>query len=169
MISQPLSWYLRGGLALVGGARRQVLHRLPRHSRYAGDVCSTELWLPWCRAWTCCIGCCARNALLPSLTELLRLQVSSSLAPCELECPSHTQSCSYSSLISCSIRQSSSGLACRLGHSGLLSALHLDSCHLRCRTSRTMSYVMHVRHRTCDVRHRVEHRTYDVVRAIYRM
>jgi len=46
---------------------------------------------------------------------------------------------------------------------------HLDSCHLRCRTSRTMSYVMHVRHRTCDVRHRVEHRTYDVVRAIYRV
>ena len=46
---------------------------------------------------------------------------------------------------------------------------HLDSCHLRCRTSRTMSYVMHVRHCTCDVRHRVEHRTYDVVRAIYRM
>ncbi len=48
-------------------------------------------------------------------------------------------------------------------------AEHLDSCHLRCRTSRTMSYVMHVRHRTCDVRHRVEHRTYDVVRAIYRI
>ncbi len=47
--------------------------------------------------------------------------------------------------------------------------LHLDSCHLRCRTSRTMSYVMHVRHRTCDVRHRAEHRTYDVVRTIYRM
>ncbi len=48
---------------------------------------------------------------------------------------------------------------------------HLDSCHLRCRTSRTMSYVMHVRciHRTCDVRHRVEHRTYDVVHTIYRM
>jgi hypothetical protein len=121
-----MSWYLRGGLALTGGARRQVLRRLqPRHRQYAGDVCSTELWLPWCSAWTCCIGCCARNALLPSLTELLqvRLQVSSSLAPCELECPSHIQSCSYSSLISCSIRQSSSGLACRLGHSGLLSAL----------------------------------------------
>ena len=66
VISQPISWYLRGGLALVGGARRQVLHRLqPRHRQYAGDVCSTEQWLPWCRAWTCCIGCCARNALLP--------------------------------------------------------------------------------------------------------
>jgi hypothetical protein len=48
-----------------------------------------------------------------------------------------------------------------LGYSTMHS--HLDSCHLRCRTSRTMSYVMHVRHRTCDVRHRVVHRTYDVV------
>ena len=39
------------------------------------------------------------------------LQVSSLLAPCQLEYPSHIQSCSYSSLISCSIRQSSSGSA----------------------------------------------------------
>jgi hypothetical protein len=44
-----MSWYLRGGLARVGGARRQVLHRLqPRHHQYAGDVCSTEQWRPWC-------------------------------------------------------------------------------------------------------------------------
>ncbi len=59
----------------------------------------------------------------------------------------------------------------RLGLSSRISTRkkHLDSCHLRCRTSRTMSYVMHVRCRTCDIRHRVEHRTYDVVRATYRI
>ena len=66
MISQPMSWYLRGGTARVGGARRQVLHRLqPRRRQHAGDVCSTEQWRPWSRAWTCCIGCCASNAPRP--------------------------------------------------------------------------------------------------------
>ncbi len=39
-----MSQYLRGWLALVGGARCQVLHLLqPRHRQYAGDVCSTKL------------------------------------------------------------------------------------------------------------------------------
>ena len=32
MISQPISWHLRGGMVRVGGARRQALHLLrPRH------------------------------------------------------------------------------------------------------------------------------------------
>ena len=67
MICLPISWHLRGGMALVGAAtgRGQVLHlRLlrPLHRLRAADGCLAERRRSWSRAWTCCTGCCARSA-----------------------------------------------------------------------------------------------------------
>jgi hypothetical protein len=143
VISHPISWHLRrGGMGRVGGA--------PHHRQRAGPsgagvqlngdcldparfkhltrmTFGPHVW-SWISRWIH-VGNCqwlsegggwGRRVLVqPPVLENLNS-----------ECPSHIQSCSYSSLISCSIRQSSSGLACRLGLSGLLSALRWSHCGL---------------------------------------
>ena len=44
MICSPISWHLRGGIALVGAARGQVLHLLgPLHRLRAADGCLAGL------------------------------------------------------------------------------------------------------------------------------